>query len=125
MLVEPLDVALPQLDRVLLDRASAAAAAVLRPGAQRLGRRRGGIGGAGGAGEVGDGVGRAEAEVRGPEQEVPPQPQPARCGRRRSRRAGDGRHGRRNRRSRWWPPLARWLGRLTGSRASTPPKRGV
>lgn len=100
VLVEPLDVALPQLDRVLLHRADAAAA-VLRAGAQRwAGRARGGIGG---AGEVGDGVGRAEAEVGGPEQKVPAQPKPAHGGRWRRRRAGDGRHRRRRRCSRgWW-----------------------
>jgi hypothetical protein len=44
VLVEPLDVALPQLDRVLLHRAAAAAAVRLRRGAQRLGRGRGGVG---------------------------------------------------------------------------------
>jgi hypothetical protein len=110
VLVEPLDVALPQLDRVLLHRADAAA--VLRPGAQRLGPGRGGTRGAGGAGEVGDGVGRAEAEVRGPQQDVPTQPQPARSGRWRRRRSGDGRHRRRS------DPLlfSLWV---SGSRAST------
>jgi len=122
VLVQPLDVALPELDRVLLHRADAAA--VLR---QRLGRGRGGIGGAG-AGEVGDGVGRAEeAEVGGPEQEVPgQQPQPARRGRWRRRRAGDGRH-RRQRRSLQQgiqgPPRFVRLS-VSRSRASAPPKRG-
>jgi len=125
VLVEPLDVALPQLDRVLLHRAAAAAAVRRRRGAQRLGRGRGGVRGLGGAGEVGDGVGRAEAEVGGAEQEVPPQPQAARGGRGRRRRAGDGRHRRRSRRRRrWW--LAPRSVRLTGSRtsaASTAPER--
>ena len=103
VLVQPLHVPLPQLDRVLLHRA-AGAAVLPRPGGERRRRGRGGLllrRGRGGAGEVRDGVGGAEAEVGGAEEELPPQPQPARRRRgRRRRRAGDGRHrGHRRRRS--------------------------
>lgn len=83
VLVEPLDVAVPELDRVLLDGGGGR----LLLGRERRGRGVGGAGGGGGAGEVRDGMGRAEAEVGGAHEELPPEAEAARG-------AGGGRRGR-------------------------------
>lgn len=72
VLVEPVHVAVPELDRVLLDRVR--------------GRERWGGGGVGGGG---DGVGRAEAEVGRAQEELPPETEAAGGVAGRRRRAGD------------------------------------
>jgi hypothetical protein len=67
-------------------------------------------------------VGRAEAEVGGAHEELPPEAETARGGGRRRRRARDGRH--RRRMSRWAACGGGGGGLVTGSRASSCGGRG-